>query len=163
MKKTALLFYLLISTVSFSQRVQKLDEYKASNGVVYKKGDIITMNIGSAHNGGFVYLTVGGWTPSSFQIPSSFAGAPVKVKKIKKYKVKGVEKVLFTVGGGNITNYVLDIEPAIQVCEVTPCKAKDGKHSSSKYDELKKLKELLDSRVINEEEFEIEKKKILGS
>jgi hypothetical protein len=157
------ILFLLFLAIGFSSHAQKLKEYKASNNVVYKKGDVIKMNKGSAENGDFVYLSIGGWAAGTGQkIPATYAGVAVKIKKIKKYKKHGVEKVLFTVNGGNITNYILDIEPAISSCEVTPCSQKKATtKSESKYDKLKKLKELLDSGAITKEEFEKEKKKIL--
>jgi hypothetical protein len=97
----------------------------------------------------------------------AYNGLPVTIKKIRRFKSKNAEKVLFLVGGGNITNYTLDIENAIASCEIKDCIEKVNKvevvrDAESKYDELKKLKELLDSGAITQNEFEKEKKKILN-
>ena len=78
-------------------------------------------------------------------------------------KIRGVAKVYFTVGGGNLTNYTLYIDDAIQTCEVLPCAALDDHQPvADKFDQLKKLKDLLDSGAITKAEYDVEKKKLLG-
>lgn len=165
---TLLLTFSLVLTffLTYGQG-KKLKEYTAFNGTTYKPGDIIKLGKGSAPNGDFVYLQIGGWaagTGASTIIGSSYAGLAVEVKKIKEYNFKGQEKVAFTVDGGNITNYLLMIEDAIATCEVADCNNELGEVQNSttdKYDELKKLKELLDSGVLTQEEYESEKRKVL--
>ena len=162
---------LLIAASTFGQ---KLKEYTASNGVTYSIGDTVKLGRGSAPNGDFLYLQMGGWAAAAsydsnqgsdqLNIGRNYAGLAVTIKKIRKYKFKGQEKVYFTVGGGNITNYNLIIEDAIATCEVADCN--DGTEDQNseqpdKYERLKKLKELLDEGVITQEEFDAEKKKIL--
>lgn len=162
--KRVLLLLLLITFTTYGQK--RIKEYKASNGVTYKENDTIKLGIGSGLQGTFVNLHVGGWAMGGGPIGSSYANTGVIVKKMKKGKIKGVEKVIFTVGGGNITNYYLDIEPAIQTCEVTPCNDKKGAvviQEDDKYDKLAKLKALLDDGVLTQEEFDKEKQKILKS
>jgi hypothetical protein len=160
-------FLLILSSYSFSQKkVEKLKEYKANNGVTYKIGDSIKLNKGSNFNGSFNYVMIGGWAVSmnaeQNKLPSTNQGLILTVKKIRKYNRKRYKGVIFTVGGGNITNYLLMINEAIEACEITPCSEKNSfSGSESKYDKLKKLKELLDSGAITKEEFEKEKKKIL--
>lgn len=172
MKQVILIVLLLTPLFALSQN---LKEYSASNGINYKVGDIINLNKGSAPNGDFVYLSFGGWGAALLMsengsvdaIGKAYAGLAVSLKKIKKTKFKGVEKVMFTVGGGNITNYILDIESAIETCEIKECKSDSDNASSSNLneesalDKLKKLKELLDIGAITKEEYEIQKEKIL--
>lgn len=161
MKK--LFTFLFIVFVSFSYG-QRLDSYEASNGIVYKPGDTVQLGLGSGLQGTFVHLQLGGWMAGEpTQIGANYSNLGVVVKKIKKRKLKGVEKVFFVVGGGNITNYNLMIEEAIQVCEVTPCPNKEGAVvvKDDKYDKLAKLKKLYDEGVLTKEEFETEKSKIL--
>jgi len=157
---------LLLFVISFSGNAQeKLNEYKASNGITYKIGDNVTLGRGSGTQGTFVYLKIGGWMAGgSTQIGSAYSGLNVDIKKIKKLKYKGAEKVMFTVGGGNIVNYSLDIESAISSCEVKDCNNQSSSviTETDKYDKLKKLKQLLDDGTLTNEEYELEKKKLLN-
>lgn len=172
MKKLISLVFVFLSFVSYSQ---KLDSYKASNGIVYHVNDTIKLGRGSAPNGDFLYLQMGGWGAAmsynsnrgsnQFNIGRSYSGLNVIVRKIRSFKFKGAESVVFVVAGGNITNYNLMIEDAIKTCEIADCK-KDAipvtvVNQTSKFDELKKLKELFDSGALTEEEYKAEKEKLL--
>jgi len=162
MKKIILL--LLFTTFLFAQ--ERLKEYKASNNITYKEGDTIALGRGSGGQGTFVYLKIAGiMAGSATQIGSSYSGLNVILKKIKSAKFKGAEKVFFTVGGGNITNYMLEIEEAIATCEVKDCVSPEKQPVSqlSKFDELKKLKALFDEGVLSKEEYDNEKKKLLNN
>jgi hypothetical protein len=169
MKSIILLLAILFS---FSVSAQKLNSYDASNGLTYKVGDTVKLGLGSGNNGNFVFLRMGGWAAMASgevsPIGSGYSNMGVVVKKIRKSKMKGVEKVIFTVGGGNITNYVLSIEDAIETCEVKPCKDNNKPQvvvatskEDDKYDKLAKLKELFDDGILTKEEYEAEKKKLL--
>ena len=170
--KTILL--ILLMSVSASTIAESIDSYKASNGKTYQIGDTIKLGRGSSDNGSFLYLQMGGWGmvasartdgKNDFTMPSSYSGTNVILKKIKQQKFKGAIKIIFVVGGGNITNYNLMIEDAIATCEIVDCKEKVLKvetiNQPSKADEIKKLKELLDSGAITKDEFDAEKKKVL--
>ncbi|NRT11542.1 SHOCT domain-containing protein [Flavobacterium sp. 14A] len=162
MKKAT--FLLLMFSV-FASAQNRIEEYTASNGITYKEGDSISLGRGSGIQGTFVYLKMAGiMAGSATQIGSAYSGLNVIVKKIKKIKFKGAEKVYFTVGGGNITNYSLEIEEAIATCEIKECNSKETQivSQSSKFDELKKLKALFDDGVLTEEEYDIEKRKLLN-
>lgn len=163
MKKFILLL-LLVSAFATGQ--SRVEEYKASNDITYKEGDSITLGRGSGLQGTFVYLKMSGWMAgSAIQIGSAYSGLNVIIKKIKVAKFKGAEKAFFIVGGGNITNYSLEIEEAIATCEIKECKEQQATMVGSKpdkYDKLKKLKELLSNGTLNQEEFESEKKKLLN-
>ena len=141
MKKNIVLFVFTFSLIVNAQ--EKIEEYTASNKITYKVGDNVALGRGSGNNGTFVYLRIAGWAMGgNMQIGSAYAGLNVNIKKIKKFKYKGLDKVMFTVGGGNITNYSLDIEEAIGSCEVKDC-IKQGAtiiNETDKYDKLKKLK-----------------------
>lgn len=170
-------------TLSYQPYNQELSgyKYKASNGINYQIGDTIKLGRGSAQNGDFNYLQMGGmyntlsalngkYNDISSSIGRNYSGLNVVLKKIKRYKLKGAESIVFVVGGGNITNYNLMIEDAIATCEIADCIEKVQKVQivrdtiappPSKYDEIKKLKELLDIGAITQEEYDLEKKKIL--
>lgn len=157
-------FILLLLFCSFSVNAQKkLKEYKASNNITYKEGDTITMGRGSGSQGSFVFYQMGGLatTMGDNSLPSIHGGTNVILKKIKVAKVRGIEKVWFVVNGGNITNYNLFIEDAIATCEIKDCNSKSESNAPDKYDQLKKLKQLLDDGTLTQEEYEIEKKDIL--
>lgn len=164
---TVLIIALLLSVNVYSE---KLESYKASNGKTYKIGDEIRIGRGSGHNGQFVYLEMGGWlavagASNGQSVPvlgKEFTGRTVVVEKIKK---QNSGKVLFIVKSKNITNYTLYIDDAIATCEIEDCK-KDAIpvtviNQTSKFDELKKLKELFDAGAITEQEYQTEKEKLL--
>jgi hypothetical protein len=174
MKK--LLFILLMVTGTITAKAQKLTSYTAINGVTYKIGDTVHLGMGSSPSGTFLYLQMGGWSaalsydasagPNQLNIGRGYANTAVIVKKIKTDKIKGIIKYWFTVGGGNISNYNLDIDDAIQVCEVLPCQASGPAPPTMEPDDnkvarLKKWKALLDDGTITQDEYDAQKKKIL--
>lgn len=155
------------------------DSYKASNGINYKVGDTIKLGKGANPNGSFRWLQVGGWgailmatSSSNYKdddrnIGKSYAGLNVILKKIHRYKFKGATTIVFSVGGGNITNYDLNIEQAIDDCEVVPCKSNQQNNIQvvneiSVADEILKLKKLLDDNIITQSEFDKQKEKLLN-
>ncbi len=177
MKKILCVALIALASVPALGQSNTVTEYTASNGVTYRIDDNIPLGRGSGPTGKFAHVTVGGWAVSTNadanMIGAAYAGTNVKLKRINVYtnKRRGFTKTTFIVGGGNITNYNLDIEAAIAVCEVTPCKApenaadsatKTPAPASSPADELAKYKQLLDSGAITQEEYDAQKKKILG-
>jgi predicted Zn-dependent peptidase len=77
--------------------------------------------------------------------------------------VNGINKCLFVVDAGGIFRFSLFIDDAILSCEVVPCVQTVAKQPvASVADELKKLKELLDSGVLTQAEFDAQKKKLLA-
>ncbi len=174
MKKQILLLVILFSgTIALGQPSENLNEYKASNGVTYKVGENLKLGYGSGQNGDFVYLTMEGWGYGVSSVGSGNASTEATIKKIKKYSSeKRGTKVLFTLGAGNITNYSLDIEGAINSCEVADCKQNNEVSSTSvkqdrdkdfdKYEKLRQIKALFDDGALTKEEFQKEKNKILN-
>lgn len=169
MKKITLLIIamLTLNSIQAQKKVEKLEEYTASNGITYKVGDEFKLGQGSDTNGKFVYVNIGGWAMSTNAEENRLGAANtdliVTLKKIKKYNKKRFKGVYFTVGGGNITNYTIDIENAIKSCEIEICKNENNVAVSKpdKYDQLAKLKKLLDNEVLTQEEYDTEKKEIL--
>lgn len=172
MKKPILIIVLAI--IALNVKAQKLNEYAASNGITYHLKDTVRLGMGAAPNGNFLYLQMGGWgavlaydsnkSNDQFNIGRAYANTAVIIKKIEQGKIKGVVKTYFTVGGGNITNYLLYIDDAIQVCEVVPCTRATEKQPivADKFDQLKKLKALLDSGAVTQAEYDDQKKKLLS-
>lgn len=148
--------------------------YTASNGHTYSVGELIEIGMGSMPNGDFKWLQLGGWGAilsydsekgsDQMNIPKGYAGTKVMLKEIKyvKNKKRDWEKVYFIVGGGNITNYLIDVEGAIQDCEMLPCASSKQTNTSSLADELLKLKNLKDQGILTDEEFNTAKGKLLG-
>ncbi|WP_139925226.1 SHOCT domain-containing protein [Hymenobacter sp. DG01] len=155
---------------------QKPEEYKASNNITYHPGDTIRLGRGSAPNGDFRYLQVGGWGAAMANNPTgnrdfynakrSLAGLAVVVKKINTRRLHGQATTTFTVGAGTITNFNLLIEEAIASCEVAACKSAAPETAAQpqpdKYDRLNKIKALLDNGTLTQTEYESEKAKILA-
>jgi hypothetical protein len=168
---------LLISCilVTLHAQSQKIKSYSASNGVIYHENDTLKIGRGSMPNGDFKYIEMGGWGAiasyssekgsSQFNVSKSYSGFNMIIKKIKEYELKGGKKIIFTVGAGNITNYVVYIENAIATCEVEPCN--DGKPTVTKAapvdpaDELKKYFDLKERGAITQAEYDSIKNKLL--
>jgi hypothetical protein len=157
-----LIFVFLLSPLwAFTQR--SLTEYKASNDVTYHIGDTVKLAQGSAHNHDFLYVVTGGLAPG-VSLPRGYTGRIAVIKKILNARFKGTDKIYFAVGVGLLTNYYIYIEDAIANCEIADaCKDKNQpiESSSDKYDQLKKLKDLLDQGVLTQEEYDKEKAKLL--
>lgn len=161
------------------------DGYKTALGWELKKGDTIQLGIGSRDRQSFTYVYS---SPNSFSQMFDTNGTESisylssdynkKVAVIKKFGTIGNKKTGYhayaVVGIGQMENYWIDIENAIEFGELVPA---DPKYipktdpievkiigsAPDKYDQLKKLKELLDNGTITLEEYEIEKKKILNN
>ena len=125
MKKLTIILLLFVSITAFSQ---KSKSYLASNGIEYQIGDTIQLGHGSAQNGDFQYLQMGGWLAvadyemgqdvDKLNIDKHHSGFIVIIKKIKAMKSMGVKKTYFVVKAGNITSFNLYIEDAIKFKEV---------------------------------------------
>lgn len=143
-------------------------EYKASNGVTYKIGDTVRLGRGTKPDGSFLYLEDHGPIPNPRgvrSLPKEFANAAAILKNIRKIKVNGVDKYMFSVNPGGPMRYTVFVDDAIDACEIKPCKTSDSAKpatTGSVADEIKKLKGLLDSGAITKEEYDAQKKKLLN-
>lgn len=112
-----ILTILLLLFTSFAATAQygleKLPEYTASNGVTYKPGDTIQLNLGSNPNGLFVYVTLFSRRPIGPMMANSY----MVIKDIRKHDSKRFKRVNFILRGG-IFKYVADIESAIAAGEI---------------------------------------------
>ncbi len=171
----AIFLLLLLPATLFSQ-IRKVEYYKAACGVEYYVGDTIKLGRGSAPDGRFLYVQLGGWASvltarsdgkdvGQNNLGKANAGMPVVIKKIVETKRRGSTSVHFVIGGGNITNYLLYVEDAIETGELKVPKryrpAAAGTQMSIA-DELMKLKKLKDDSVITEEEYQQQKKQLLN-
>lgn len=172
MKKITFLIiaFLTLNLSQAQDKTEKLSEFTASNGIPYKIGDEVKLGQGSDTNGKFVYVNIEGWAistnPEDNRLGAANSGLIVTIKKIIKYNRKRFKGIYSTVGGGNIANYILDIENAIKTCEVEDCTKEVQQvevvgNTYDKYDQLKKIKSLLDDGILTQEEYDTEKMKIL--
>jgi hypothetical protein len=155
----------VILLISFAANAQKnLPEYEASNGITYHIGDTVKLARGSGTNGDFLYVQVAGLAATSgdTNLSRGYAGRGAVIKKIANFKWKGSNKIYFVVGLGMLSNYNIYIEDAIETCEIADACKKEAQPAVDKYDQLKKLKDLLDQGVLTQEEYDKEKQKILG-
>jgi hypothetical protein len=173
MKKIVLIIGLLIPILTKAQGIfggTTVTEYKASNGITYHVGDTVRLGRGTKPDGTFLHLEDRGIIPNPRSIrnlPKEFANVGAIVKSMRKMKVNGVDKYVFSVNPGGPMRYSVFIDDAIEACEVKPCKipdeAKPAALTGSVADEIKKLKELLDSGAITQTEYDSQKKKLLGN
>lgn len=178
MKKLILLAALLSPLLT---KAQDIKEYTATNGITYHINDTVRLGKGANSNGSFAYIEDRGalgfinvpnpqGRSNGRSLPKEFARGAVIIKSIRKIKANNQDKYIFAVSGAGPFRLSLSIDDAIWACEVTPCKdnAVVGNSAiapatpvASVADEIKKLKELLDSGAITKEEFEKRKKKLL--
>lgn len=159
---------LCVPLLSFSQNITS---YKATNGVTYHVNDTVRLGKGSNANGSFAFIEDYGpgpipppdpnRAPSGRSLPKQFTNSTVLLKAIRKTSFNGIDKYIFMVNPGGLFRFTMYIDDAISACEVKPCAADETKVGSVA-DEIKKLKSLLDSGAITKEEYEAQKKKLLG-
>ncbi|MGZ3902001.1 MAG: SHOCT domain-containing protein [Bacteroidia bacterium] len=98
----------------------------------------------------------------------SFDGANTIWRKYGLQAIRvNVNCVLFACGFGGANNFDVYIEDVIATCEITDCNTANNQTAVSqptgdKFDELKKLKALLDSGAITKTEYDEQKKKLLA-
>jgi hypothetical protein len=145
--------------------------YKASNGKTYNVGDTIKLGRGSDANGDFKYIILGGLQrflsrpgDQRATIDKTISGYGAIIKKMNSKSVGGFEKMIFSIKvQGYPSNLDLYIEDAIATCEVADCIKTGIQQSGDKFDQLKKLKDLLDAGAINQAEYDAQKKKLLDN
>lgn len=164
------------TTVSDAKH-QLEDGYTMENGWTIKVGDTLKLGTGTLPTRQFAYiyenpLSMGNiYDKEKHYLPSNSSKYAI-VKEIFPY---GTKKHGFTitakVGVGEMVNYWIELDNAVAVNELiapdayakktaTPAAAAAAP-ATSKADELKKWKDLLDAGAITKEEYEAQKKKIL--
>lgn len=173
-----LIALMLMPIFGFAQETRVIDDtLYTANGFKIVVGDDVKLGTGTMPNGSYKYINFsqlsfmgGNNRNNNGDLGKNWNGHKFRVKYFRK---DGTKKRGFTykliLGGGNIVNYECDIESAIAVGEIiVPEEYRpksnivvEVKQNFSIADELAKLKKLLDDGVLNQEEYDIQKKKLL--
>jgi hypothetical protein len=176
--------YAAMKGMELTTYVQK-NGYVTNVGFTVKAGDELVLGKGTLPNKffAFVYQSPTGYFSETSidasnrkSLISTFAGKKVKIKRLTAYGTKRTGfNVVALVGAGDIVNYWVELDQAIEAGEIvipepyaskldinkknTPVIVQQNNVSVA--DEIKKLKELHDSGVLTKEEYESQKKKLL--
>jgi len=170
MKNIIVSIFCLMPFIGFAQ-----NEYKASNGRTYHIGDTVKIALGSMPDGNFKYVLASqpAFLPprrngNDLSARKDFAHSNAVIKKIKTGSrlTDNGNKIILVVKGNGLINFDVWIEEAIAACEVTPCATSTSAATvpaTGVADELLKLKKLLDAGALTQDEFNAQKKKLLGN
>lgn len=183
MKKTVSILALLFSGMYYSQNapVFENDTLKTSTGFKIYEGLDLKIGTGSMNDGDFKFIRTNAASLFNYSSTTGYQGLANQANsfkrsnsglsfKIKKVMPRGNKKngfVYYAKIGTGMINYEIDIENAIRSGEIVvpeefmPKEKSQAQNSETKYDKLKKIKELKDSGVLSEEEFQKEKDKIM--
>jgi len=152
------------------------DGYTTASGWTINEGDTLQLGKGTMPTKKFAFIYQGPnrpfINPNASNYEKIYLTNNAKIARVKNLRVYGNKKSGFTVvavvGVGEMQNYWLEIDNAIEVGELIPpaeyATKKNDKQDApklSKADELKKWKDLLDAGAITQEEYDAQKKKIL--
>lgn len=178
----------LLPALTFAQKVfetrkealAKIQDgtYTTSTGWQLKQGEQIQLGRGSMPDKTFAFvieipnlLTYNQYSNyNQHKLQHTYNG---RSAVIRDFLVSGTKKsgfyIMARIKVGQLSRYGIDIENAIEAAEIkvpeeyAKQKIGDGDGQPfSKADELKKLKELLDSGALTQEEYDAEKKKVLA-
>ncbi|WET47420.1 SHOCT domain-containing protein [Chryseobacterium indologenes] len=184
MKKLVLLFIMVIFGISYAQNTPKFenDTLTTSTGFKVYEGLNLKIGTGSMNDGDFKFIrtnassifnyssTTGyqGLANQANSFKRSNSGLSFKVKKIMSRGSKTNGFVYYAKIGNGLMNYEIDLENGIKSGELIvpdeflPKEKSQRLNLETKYDKLKKIKELKDSGVLSEEEFQKEKDKVMA-
>lgn len=201
MKKLLLIALLIAPAIAFSQDKKQLqdsiknDSYGTSLGWRIKKGDTLRLGVGSMpdHKFAFIYrspinaLKLLGGSGNHETSDDSYNKVYLRSDQAKQAIVKSVfingtkrggYTVMAKVGVGDMSNYWIELDNAVQTSEILApgqlsIKQKNNNIAQAsgntvinqapadKLDKLKKLKALLDAGAITQAEYDEQKKKLL--
>lgn len=134
------------------------DSYKTKSGFIYKVGDSLQLGQPIMMSSSPIIATTGEWV-------SVFSLGGENLRNMNFMNKSAIITAIDTVGKDKLRfklyrkEFYVKIDEAIDKGEVV---ISINKKEVDKYDLLKKLKDLYDSGALTEEEFNIEKKKILN-
>ncbi|MFN8407473.1 MAG: SHOCT domain-containing protein [Sphingobacteriaceae bacterium] len=125
MKSVVLLGYLLLAltVAGFSQ--QEITSYSAGNGIIYRVGQVIHLNQETGNSGIFRSVYWGNLALGDGNTDTKVGKYGLTIRKILKGDNFGGVRILFKVeqnSDGFPSNYTVDIEKAIELCEIRPCR-----------------------------------------
>jgi hypothetical protein len=183
MKKLVLIFALFIFGIHFSQTPSRFenDTLTTSTGFKVYEGLDLKIGTGSMNDGDFKFIRTNANSLFNYHSNTGYQGLANQANsfrrsnsgltfKVKKIMTRGSKKngfVYYAKIGNGMINYEVDLENAIRSEEIIipeefmPKQKSQNQPSESKYDQLKKIKELKDSGVLSEKEFQKEKDKIM--
>ncbi|WP_415328933.1 SHOCT domain-containing protein [Chryseobacterium sp. MMS23-Vi53] len=183
MKKVLLIFTLLFFGIYYSQTAPKFenDTLTTSTGFKVYVGLDLKIGTGSMNDGDFKFIRTNASSMFNYYSTTGYQGLANQANsfrrsnsgltfKVKKIMTRGSKKngfIYYAKIGSGMINYEVDLENAIKSGEITvpdeflPKEKSQNQNSETKYDRLKKIKELKDSGVLSEEEFQKEKEKIM--
>lgn len=141
-------------------------------GTKVDEGDTLHIGTGSNPNGNFKFIVIPinvlAGVPET-PLHKQFANTHIVVKFLKKYESKRVGEKYFAVINPGGFNHMVDLQPAIEAGELLGVnqhrfmKETAQNKPVSTADELLKYKQLLDAGAITQEEYDKQKKKLLGN
>ncbi|MFB6453758.1 SHOCT domain-containing protein [Chitinophaga sp. Hz27] len=164
------------------------DTLFTTSGFTLARGQEVKMGVGSMPDGDFKFIRVNAASFFAYHSTSGYQGLANQANALPRsqsglvFKIKAIEArgdrkhgyVYYAKFGWAMRNYEIDVENAIATGELTvPDEYKpkgkgltatvDNKPAVSVADELTKLKKLLDDGVLTQEEYNQQKKKLLGN
>ena len=146
--------------------------FTTQSGAILHKGDTVRIGRGSDANGSFRYIFIPSniftGTPQKF-FTSNFAGSAVLIKDLKTTDsgAYGIQTVAVIKGEGLLSGCII-VNPAEEAGELRTKSARRPAATSTApvtptnvTDELIKLKQLLDAKVLTPAEFAVQKNKLL--
>ncbi len=187
MKKTLSILCMVIALFCKAQNETKFenDTLTTSTGFKVYEGLEIKIGTGSMNDGDFKFIRTNATSLFSYYSTTGYKGLANQANsfsrsnsglifKVKKIMSRGSKKngfVYYAKIGQGLINYEMDVENAIKFGEIVVPEEFAPKSKNqiqvistieTKYDKLKKIKELKDSGVLSDEEFQKEKDKILS-
>ena len=158
--------------------IKSKDTLVANNGMKFYSGAKIKLGVGSTDDGNFKFIRINSGSFFSYygddsqkvnsanSLPRDQSGYNVTIKRVENRGNNKKGFVKYAVFTSGIVNYEIDIENAISSGEIESIKNNTSEkvtvNNFSVADELIKLKKLLDDGVINKEEFDKQKEKLLN-
>ncbi|MBV6879122.1 SHOCT domain-containing protein [Epilithonimonas ginsengisoli] len=184
--KNLLLLLIIISSLSFAQSLPRIENdtlYTTSGYKLYPKLEV-KIGVGTMPDGDFKYIRTNSASLFNYTSTTGYQGLANQANSLPrnnsgfKYVIKKVEErgskkrgFNYYVVLKNIIAYEVDVENAIRTGELElpeefrktiPTNDTVKMSTTDKYDKLKKLKELLDSGILTQEEFKTEKDKVMA-